>query len=1308
MILRLLLSAVLLAACAGLSADVIIDDFASGDGWKLNSDNGRIEIAHRIVDGKPCLHLIFTAQGAGYGNAVHPVSLPPNASGIEIEFYVHKTTPPGSLFVWLFEKDGDGYLAHVRPDGRWLHQLREGWHRCFIPISAFAYEPRGDKVREMLTVDRLMVGMNSGASEVSISHLAFRTVGRSKTMGDSRTENLRIGQGAKGRVAVLSDRFPANQAYSDPDLLGSTLRKAGFGVTFLRAGDLADSSVLSRTNFDCLVLPYGPCYPHAAHDSIKAYLKGGGSMLTTGGYALDQPCASDESGSLLPLDATLTAQDIAGEENGVRPLNHRHGRPGDTMGLDPDQIGIFDPTFHLRHVAGIRAAGMQYIIPRMDLPMKLEGYAACSMLGSNGPVFPEKRGRHVPLVEAVDEFGRTRGSVGAIAHNYAGPYAGSSWAFFGITNTDLFAQDGPMLRRLPAVVDSLVRKTYLHSLRTEMACYRDGEWVVISCKLANLGSKKTSAKVILKAYNRAGKQAFRSDAIDVSVEPGATVDVETEWRPLSFASDLYRVTAELMVGDKTVDIVETGFVVYSPKVTAGGPKIELRDNYFEIDGRPVLLSGTNETGAIFFSGNENPLVWDRDLAEMSSNGVNILRVLHFSPFLSDKPSASAVKAIDLAVDRMPPETERKLDALVQLCQKHGVVLFLSIHDWMGVALSDAELEAQRKFARLIAARYKDVPGFMIDIQNEPKSPEADDSPDVVREWNDYLRAKYGSDEALSEAWKLSPPEASLGSIAYRPGTDAWDDIRTLDAGIFRNMLLDRWAKANRSGAKEGDPTMPVGIGFLQEYFALNKLACMEHSDFANMHSYSPLETFRLDFKLFDRRFEGKSMSLGEFGSHADHEKRIRGEDAPGQDWWRYLMTGHYAFGEGGSFIANWCWKDMDDVIFPWGIVHPCGGPRKELLLAYRNQSLLFRQVRPKYEPPHLYLVVPIDQMLGGQSGKVQQMLYKTVNRLMDDRLVFGTIDDRRLDQLPSNVRVLIYPIPFSISDKTYARLKAFAEGGGTVVITGDLRYDALRRPTHNDRLAELCGVLFVSEDHKAVDWTDGESPCITVEPLTARASSDGNFYRNRLGKGEVIFSPSLFLKSTSPSYLGIQGHESDALHELRVQGGGHAFRIDEKEGPKTIVLTNLEPEPRTVAVREGSPAVTEVALAANGTGLFRIAGHGKLVAVEAQGPVKTEGWTLDMKGYFAVFSCDGEDLRSSREMVVLPFGGGEIDLGTGAADLVVQTGDVVDGKWRVLSESVGGRITASGASAFDIRIVAPRERLAALGAFVASEMTLTK
>jgi hypothetical protein len=56
---------------------------------------------------------------------------------------------------------------------------------------------------------------------------------------------------------------------------------------------------------------------------------------------------------------------------------------------------------------------------------------------------------------------------------------------------------------------------------------------------------------------------------------------------------------------------------------------------------------------------------------------------------------------------------------------------------------------------------------------------------------------------------------------------------------------------------------------------------------------------------------------------------------------------------------------------------------------------------------------------------------------------------------------------------------------------------------------------------------------------------------------------------------------------------------------------------------------------------------------------------------------------------------------------VVQTGDVVNGKWQVLSESTNLKIQASGPDAFDIRIVAPRSRLKSLTQHVVSELMLT-
>ena len=1302
------LAVVLLLACLpAVAALVPIDGFRTVEAWTVNSDGGAIEIS--LDDG--AMRLRFSKERVEWGNAARAIVLPPSASGIEFDLIVHKVSSGAALSVWLFEPDGDGHHSYVTSEGKPLYQLDPGRHRCFVPISGFRYDPRGNKVKELLTASKLLIGVNSAPADISIADLAFRTVERGNTMTENRAENLRIEDGPRGRVAVLTDSFAERPGNADPEYLAAALRKDGCGVTLLRAGDLADSATLSHDNFDCLILPYGPSYPYAACESIRSYLKSGGSFLSMGGYAFDEPCVADGTGRLLPVDSALTAEDVAKGDSGPKRLNTRFGVHGDTMGLNPDQIGAFDPGYHLKYVAGLRAAESP-VVAGLRTSQAVTGYAACSMLGTNNPVFPVRWGRHIPLLEAFDSFGRPRGPVGAIAHIYAGPYAGSSWAFFGATNVDLFAKDGPMLPHLSAIVYALIGKTFLHSLQTDLACYKDGETAKLSCKVANLGRKDRAASVAFRVFDRGGRQEFASNPTAVALAAGRTESVAADYRPAAFRSDLYRVVAELSVDGKLVDAMDTGFAAYNPKITAAGLRLKLKDNYLRVGDRPVLLSGTNVTGEIFVTDTQNPLIWDRDLARMDENGLSIVRVLHFSPFVADKP-APGLSPLTLDLDKLPLKIERQLDALVQLCQRHNTALFLTLHDWMGVALTDEELSAQRRFAKLIASRYKDVPGFMMDIQNEPNvempREARQDPPHVLKLWNDFLKERHGTDEALKDVWKQSPPEALLGSVPFRAGTDAWDDIRTFDADCFRNVLISRWIAPNCAGAKEGNPEQLTTVGFLQEYWSLNKLLCVDGLDFANMHSYNSIDVLRADLKLFDRRFQKRSLSLGEFGALPDHEKRVRGEDNPNEDCNRFYLTGHYLFGLGGAFLANWCWKDMDAVVFPWGTNYANGGPRKDIAKAYRNQSLLFRQVRPVYKAPEVFLVIPLDQMLGGKSGSMIRLLYRVLDTLLADRIDLGVIDDRHLELIPPQAGVLIYPFPMSIPDEAYGQLKSYVERGGKLIITGDISFDQIRRRTRTDRLEELCGARFVSESHPVWDWKDSSGPLIQVEATAARKA--GTIFVNHLGKGSVTFTPDPIGR--------VQGFDVEDVFRLTVMSmsseptvrasGGHAMRINEPRGGRTVVLVNPDAEPKAITVQdaaksEGSRPV-ELTLAGNGVGMVRCEGK-SVLSIESQGPVKIGETVIQAKGHFALISCDGKDILSSRALILLPFGECEVDLSFLAGDLVVQTGDVQGGEWRVLTESKSKKVVASGETAYDIRIIAPKQRLPELGRMAADELML--
>ena len=168
-----------------------------------------------------------------------------------------------------------------------------------------------------------------------------------------------------------------------------------------------------------------------------------------------------------------------------------------------------------------------------------------------------------------------------------------------------------------------------------------------------------------------------------------------------------------------------------------------------------------------------------------------------------------------------------------------------------------------------------------------------------------------------------------------------------------------------------------------------------------------------------------------------------------------------------------------------------------------------------------------------------EVAYRASADLLALHVPFGCLDDDHLPAISPATRLLIYPCPFTLSDDTFEQLRAWVDQGGTLLLTGDMSYDADRRLTREDRLTALAGVRMVGRNYEHIrrdrgtdrraqfelgdSWEGVVRPCGSVEAVTADVLGRDEqgipvLVRNRVGQGRVYYCTDPFeLASDAPA-----------------------------------------------------------------------------------------------------------------------------------------------------------------------------------------------
>jgi len=1002
-------------------------------------------------------------------------------------------------------------------------------------------------------------------------------------------------------------------------------------------------------------------------------------------------------------------------------LNSRYGgvNPATFLEPSPAAISICDPSAPLTDVARLAASPDQTVLPAdWGTTGSASGFSATGQTAQGRAGAPLKA-RWIPVVDCLDRYGRLRGTALAVMHNFAGEYAGSSWAYSAIADRDLFPKgDAAGADLFRGVLDRVMSGAFLFNGQGETRCIRRGEKTVFPVCVGNLARAEREVSIRLAIHS--GDRVIAEQVRNLRLPARRAEPLRFDWEvPRDAPAGLLVLRWELLEGARVLDRLEAGVVVWDAEQLGQGPKLSYRECYFSRGHGPEFLLGTQVYWGNATVTGTDPLRWDRQFAEMADNGIHIARSFMSMPWMNEPEGEAAW---------------RPRDAMVQLAQAHGIALFYSGVSWP--TTDPSEVTQRAKVATEAARRYEAVPGWFVDIVNEPSLRIGEREADAV-EFREYLKDRYPSFDALRAAWGDELTETSFDEIRIAPMEGGWTSVRAIDTNRFMSYAMRRWTAETARAAHAGDPARLVSVGHLQGFgdtqTMWDPIEASYDMDFANRHYYGPPLGYGPELAQTDLRTLGKAPSTGEFGGTSHPGLTTHGVYAPEETInWNYAYLVHTCFGLGGAFASNWHWQDPIEDIFPCGVLLADGVPRPRFY-TYRNLGFLFRQIRPRYDPPELFLVIPTSHRFGMSKAAVEAAMNRGLAALISLHVTFCTVAEENLASLPPAAKALVWPVPFCPDDAAYRAVLAFVRKGGALYLSGDVSYDPLRRRSRAARLPELCGVEYVSERYPNIAYAPdsagiiGEanaalaaalreakatSPCVVVRPTSARVLATAGdaplATLTKVGEGKVLYVTDPVELHAEPTAIlaaflqeaGVRRHAIDpdlpAIHSHRVPG---------EKGAMAQVLFNLTDQVQRVPISD-LPARLELELPPKWGGAAIFSGSGALVALEARA-AKVDGRPLlAADSSVCLISLTGEDLRQSHGLLILPSGPGEVRLDRQLGDgWSASVGEVRGGRWAQYEKLklAGGRLRLDGAMGQSLILLAPEADLAQLGGHLVAD-----
>lgn len=933
---------------------------------------------------------------------------------------------------------------------------------------------------------------------------------------------------SQARVVVFQEpAFPAVESEA-PTRGALTASLQGLDPLFVTLDELIKPGALQPS--DLLVLPYGSAFPADAWKSIRAHMEGGGNLLNLGGRALWVPVFREPPPTVEPVSSSPEPVSKAPRTQEppryrIGPAQNAHWRllaavhASEVPQHDLSRFA-WDPAFPLRPIS-LRARRVFVINTQF-----VANYAAPQGSWRGLGFFLDAQQRRIaaPITQFDFALSPTLGSQGhgrLVMLNFE-PEPGY-WA----------SADG----------QALVRQAVEHAARGPAQV-----WLELA-RPALFPGEDASAVLHVRDWRRSteGQQAVRRVRVELS-QQGRVLDTQTVVLTsdqlaanLNFsgteAPGLYELRASYERDGGVVDVHETGFWRRDETLLRTGARLSSGPTYLRRDGKPFIPVGVNhwvnDSVVPFFPENANALEWDRDFAEMAARGLTYVRtgIWNDRQRMIDAPTGAARETV-----------LRNIEAQLLSASRHGlqVEFTLFVFEPQTLVRSDnpvlgpgrnpytdaVAVDAQKTFVRSIVSRFKDVPFLSWDLINEPSfsNPRAifrgnqpNGDPSEVEAWNQWLRARYGTGQALASAWGAIPEDmGELGHIALPAPVDLTvtrngnpKQVRAFDYNLFAQDMFSRWAAEMVATIRAEGSRQVVGVGEDEGGVTNRPL----NQFYGGQVDHTSLHNWWYDDALLWAAVAAKRPGvpnlLGETGPQpsVDMSGRSRWDETQGLGLVERKLALGLAAGNGGS--AVWIWSRTD----PFRFGNQDGS--SSLWIEILGRLGKFAQAAGPHlsdaRPGDVAIVLPQSLQLSAFNDYALEAQQKSVRALYHYARSSGyAVGEYQLDLL-GNPKLILVPAPWTLSPAAWDALTAKVRAGATLLLTGRFDQDEHFRPTDRHKAAGLdYEPRILATRDNPVRWPGGSGQATFSGNKTtfldqAVLPSGATFARQPMGQGQILF-----------------------------------------------------------------------------------------------------------------------------------------------------------------------------------------------------------